>query len=80
MKYLISLILFTFLYCSSAETTTTPVEKTSAADGDKSLIDTIKEKAETEEGKQTIETIKQKAQDKETQDKIKGLFKKDEKK
>ncbi len=80
MKYLITLVLLSFLYCSSAETTTTPVEKTNADSTDKSLIDTIKEKAESEEGKKAIETIKQKAQDKETQDKIKGLFKKDEKK
>jgi hypothetical protein len=80
MKYLISLVLLSFLYCSSAETTTTPVEKTNAAGSEKSLVDTIKEKAESDEGKKVIETIKEKAQDKETQDKIKGLFKKDEKK
>ena len=76
MKYLISLILLSFLYCSSPETT----EKTNATGNEKSLIDTIKEKAETDEGKKVIETIKEKAQDKETQDKLKGLFKKDEKK
>ena len=55
-------------------------QKANATDNEKSLIDTIKEKAETDEGKKVIETIKEKAQDKETQDKLKGLFKKDEKK
>ncbi len=80
MKYLISLILLTFLYCSSPETTEPAAQKANATGNEKSLIDTIKEKAETDEGKKVIETIKEKAQDKETQDKLKGLFKKDEKK
>jgi hypothetical protein len=80
MKYLLSLILFFFVYCSSPDTTAPTAERTSAADNDKSLVDTIKEKAESEEGKKVINTIKEKAQDKETQEKIKSLFKKDEKK
>ena len=80
MKYLISLILLSFLYCSSPETTDPAAQKANVIGNEKSLIDTIKEKAETDEGKKVIETIKEKAQDKETQDKLKGLFKKDEKK
>ena len=64
MKYLISLILLSFLYCSSPETTDPAAQKANATGNEKSLIETIKEKA----------------QDKETQDKLKGLFKKDEKK
>jgi hypothetical protein len=47
MKYLISLILLTFLYCSSPETTEPATQKANATDNEKSLIDTIKEKAET---------------------------------
>jgi hypothetical protein len=80
MKYIIFLFLLVFLSCSSADTTTQPTEKASATSEEKSLIDTIKDKAESDEGKKVIETIKEKAQDKETQEKIKGLFKKDEKK
>ena len=41
MKYLISLILLTFLYCSSPETTEPATQKANATDNEKSLIDTI---------------------------------------
>lgn len=79
MKKLIPLLLFV-LYCSSSPETNTNVEKASASDNEKSLLETLKEKAESDEGKKVIETAKEKAQDPEMQEKIKSLFKKDDKK
>lgn len=77
MKYLFSFILIGCVYCSSPAKTD---PSASATENQKSLIDTIKEKAESEEGQQMIKTLKEKAQDKEIQDKVKSLFQKKEKK
>ena len=51
MKYLFSLFLLSFLYCSSAETTQSQDQKASETGSDKSLINTIKEKAESDENR-----------------------------
>ncbi|HMV44741.1 MAG TPA: hypothetical protein PK079_15895 [Leptospiraceae bacterium] len=75
-------ILLFSLYCSSSPDTNTQVEpeKASATSNEKSMLEILKEKADSDEGKKVIETVKEKAQDPEMQEKIKSLFKKDDKK
>lgn len=49
-------------------------------DGDGKLMESIIEKAQSEEGQKAIQTVKEQATDKENQEKVKSLLSKDKKK
>lgn len=69
----ILLLLLTFQFCASSD----PATRATDAGGEKSMVEIIKEKAESEEGKKYIEMAKEKLKDPETQAKLKGLLGKD---
>ncbi|TGN18743.1 hypothetical protein [Leptospira idonii] len=76
MKLRLSLlILLAFVWnCAGAQ------EKDASSDGKGGLVETIIEKAQSEEGQKAIQAAKEKLQEKETQDKLKGLVTKEKKK
>lgn len=67
------LILFAFLiHCASSASKEN-------SEGNGSLMETIIEKAQSEEGQKAIKTVKEQATDKENQEKVKSLLNKEKK-
>ncbi|TGN08468.1 hypothetical protein [Leptospira ilyithenensis] len=72
-KWIFLLLLTLAIQCASSNSK-------DSSEGDGKLVDSIIQKAQSEEGQKAIQTAKEKLQDKETQEKLKGLVSKDKKK
>ncbi|TGL60388.1 hypothetical protein EHQ58_07805 [Leptospira ognonensis] len=65
------LFIFLALHCASTK---------EGSESDGKLMESIIEKAQSEEGQKAIQTVKEQATDKENQEKVKALISKDKKK
>ncbi len=72
-KKIYVVLIFFSLHCASSNSK-------EGTEGDGKLMESLIEKAKSEEGQKVIQTVKEQATDKENQEKVKSMISKDKKK